>query len=223
MKLPGRTLTVLAAILLGAACGDTAPTEVEDQSSLSAATAELNSGSAASYSGRATVVIASSQTLGLDTRVADTGPVPPEGGDMRQTVVNASIPGLMSATELHARAVAHRTVSWSLANAFNLTLTPGGNTITAEKLRAHAEASCQNGSEEGTGGGSQITRLRINGEPVTITGEQNQRVPLAVGEVVINEQSRASDNISVIALYVIIPGVADLAVSAANAGIACGA
>ena len=175
---------------------------------------------ATSYSGRATVLQAA--VLGLSPVVlADAGPLPPSGGAEEASLLNASVPGLLTAEVLHASTVGQGNASRSEASVAELSLTVAGNTISAGLLQARASAVCGDGGATATGS-SNITALSVNGQTVTISGTPNQSVPLPVGEVIINEQksTRAGD-ITVNALDVIVPGVADVIVSSAHADITC--
>src|SRR2546426_2853685 len=58
---------------------------------------------ATSYSGRATVVQAT--VLGLSTKLGDTGPLPSSGGAEEASLLNASVPNLLTAEEVHATTV----------------------------------------------------------------------------------------------------------------------
>ncbi len=186
---------------------------------LADATASTSS-QATSYSGRATVLQATA--LGLSPVVlADAGPLSPSGGAEEASLLNASVPGLLTAEVLHASTVGQGNASRSEASVAELSLTVAGNTISAGLLQARASAVCGDGGATATGS-SNITALSVNGQTVTISGTPNQRVPLLVGEVIINEQtSNGAGDITVNALHVIVPGVADVIVSSAHADISC--
>jgi len=175
---------------------------------------------ATSYSGRATVLQAT--VLGLPPVVlADAGPLPPSGGAEEASLLNASVPGLLTAEVLHASTVGRGNASRSEASVAELSLTVAGNTVSAGLLQARAAAVCSDGGATASGS-SDITALSVNGQTVTVSGEPNQRVPLVVGEVIINEQtSNGAGDITVNALHIIVPGVADVIVSSAHADITC--
>jgi len=175
---------------------------------------------ATSYSGRATVLQAT--VLGLSPVVlADAGPLSPSGGAEEASLLNASVPGLLTAEVLHASTVGQGNASRSEASVAEVSLTVAGNSISAGLLQARAAAVCGTGGTTATGS-SNITALSVNGQTVTISGAPNQRVPLPVGEVIINEQkSTGAGDITVNALHVIVPGVADVIVSSAHADITC--
>ena len=180
---------------------------------------------ATSYSGRATVLQAG--VAGLFTVVlADAGPLPPSGGAREASLLNASVPDLLTAEALHASTVGQGKASRSEASVAELSLTVAGNTISAGLLQARATAVCRDGGATASGT-SDIAALSVNGQTITISGAPNQKVPLLVGEVIINEQtSTGPGDITVNALHVVVPGVvpggvADVIVSSAHADITC--
>jgi hypothetical protein len=65
----------------------------------------------------------------------------------------------------------------------------------------------------------------INGQSIVVTGQPNQTVNLPVGTVTINEQTSSASgkdgDITVNALHVTVPGVADVIISSAHADIHC--
>ncbi|HVH66630.1 MAG TPA: choice-of-anchor P family protein [Gemmatimonadales bacterium] len=176
---------------------------------------------ATSHSGRATVVQAS--VLGLaPITLVDAGPLPPSGGAEEASLLNASIPGLLTAEVLHATTVGQGNASRSEASVAELTLTAGGNTISAGFLEARAVAQCTDNGAAASGS-SDIARLTVNGQTIAVSGAPNQTVNLpGGGQVIINEQNSAgSGDITVNALHVIVPGVADVIISSAHADISC--
>jgi len=174
-----------------------------------------------SFSGRATVVDAG--VLGFQPIVlADTGPLPSEGGSQDASLLDESVPGLLSVSVLHATTVAMGDASRSEASVANLNLTVAGNSIGAGFLMSRAEAHCS----PAVFGNSEILELMINNQTVTVSGAPNQTLLLpGGGTVTINEQSQSVQgnhaDITVTALHVIVPGVADVAVARAHADITC--
>jgi hypothetical protein len=131
------------------------------------------------------------------------------------------VPGLLSVAVLHASTVGAGNHSRSEASVARLSLTAGGNTISAGFLMARAEARCTDGGAT-TIGSSEIAELTINNESVVISGQPNQTIFLPTGRVVINEQPPAPPgNITVNALHVVVTGIADVVVSSAHADIGC--
>jgi len=210
----GTGLLAAAALTLGCS---------ERQPPLAGVLADVSTSSATqatSYSGRATVVQAT--VLGFSPVVlADAGSLPPSGGAQEASLLNASVTGLLTAEVLHASTVGKGNASRSEASVAELSLTVAGNTISAGLLQARAAAVCRDGGPTASGS-SDIAALSVNGQTVTISGEPNQKVQLPIGEVIINEQtSKGAGDITVNALHVFVPGVADVIVSSAHADITC--
>ena len=176
------------------------------------------------FSGEATVVQAT--VLGLPPIVlSDTGALDSTGGAREASLLDANVPGLLTAEVLHASTVGQGQRSSSEASVANVTLTVGGNTISAGLLRARATAECHNGTAS-VSGSSEIVDLVVNGQAIVVSGQPNQTISLPVGRVIINEQqSSVSGNtgdITVNALHVMVDGVADVIISSAHADITCG-
>src|SRR5438270_11448338 len=174
-----------------------------------------------SFSGRATVVDAT--VVGLPPVViGDTGPLPSEGGSQDGSLLDTSVPGWLSVNVVHATTVAMGDASRSEASVANLNLTVAGNNIGASFLMSRAEAHCS----PAVFGNSEIVELTINGKTIDVSGAPNQMVDLpAGGTPTINEQSQNVQgnhaDITVTALHVIVPGVADIAIARAHADITC--
>ena len=176
------------------------------------------------FSGEATVVQAT--VVGLPPIVlSDTGALDSTGGAREASLLDANVPGLLTAEVLHASTVGQGQRSSSEASVANVTLTVGGNTISAGLLRARATAECHNGTAS-VSGSSEIVDLVVNGQAIVVSGQPNQTISLPVGRVIINEQqSSVSGNtgdITVNALHVMVDGVADVIISSAHADITCG-
>lgn len=170
------------------------------------------------YGGQATVVQAN--VLGQQVTLADTGPR--TGGAHESSLLSASVPGLLTANVLHASTVGQNDSSRSEASVADLDLTAGSNTVSADFLMSRAEARCGPGGAS-LSGSSDVARLVVNGQTIAVSGQPNQTVTLpGGGTVVINEQTRSGDSITVNALHVVVPGVADVVVSSSQASIACG-
>ncbi len=179
---------------------------------------------AQSYSGRATVV--SANLLGLPPVViSDTGPLPDSGGALQTSLLQESVPGLGSVEVCHAATYGLGDTSYAEASVARVNLTAGGAVVTADALSSWAMANCCMGAS--ISGTSQVANLNVNGQPVTVTGQPNQTIPLPVGRIVINEQITSlganSGDITVNALHIVINGVADIVVSSSHADIQCGA
>ena len=176
--------------------------------------------------------------------LVDTGPVAAGGGELESNLVcypqgvNCVISspvgdptgGTLAAQVLHAAVVAQGNKSRAEASVAKFRLSNvAGNTISAEFLRAQAEAKCTNGRAS-VSGSSDIAELTINGQTVAVTGEANQRIdldPLTGSYVLVNEQvaSASGDrgDITVNALHIVIPlANTDVIVAQAHADIRCG-
>lgn len=186
------------------------------------------------FSGRATVV--QGQVAGITVGpIVDTGPVNASGGELEASLVDYPISGFpdpangaLHAQILHATVVAHGNRSSAEAAVASFTLVAGSETISADFLMARASATC-NGNTATVAGSAEIVGLQATGvPPITVTGGTNQHVPLPVGEIILNEQiadsgaSASNGGITVNALHIAIPGVADVTVASAHADIACG-
>jgi hypothetical protein len=189
--------------------------------SLVAAGAAHAAASSTTYSGQATVVDAT--VLGTRTVLADTGPLPATGGAQEASLLEASVPGLLSAEVLHASTVAQGNRSQAEASVANLDLTVGGHAVSAGFLMSRAQANCSAGKSS-VSGSSDIAVLVIDGQRIAVTGEPNQTVtlPNGAGRVVINEQQASSDSITVNALHIVLTGVADVVIASSHADIHCG-
>src|SRR6266436_1855226 len=187
---------------------------------------------AVAFSGHATVLRVT--TLGVtDTTatVSDTGPLPPSGGALQTSLLSISFPGVLTADVAHATTIGQADRARSEASVADVSLTAGGNTITADFLRSSAMAVCTTGGPA-VSGSSVIADLVINGQPFAVSGQPNQTITLPVGGVmvIINEQSSSvsgnTGSITVNALHVIVPDVlgvagADVVVSSAHADVTC--
>src|SRR2546429_2421228 len=176
------------------------------------------------FSGEATVVQAT--VLGLPPIVlSDTGALDSTGGAREASLLDANVPGLLTAEVLHASTVGQGQRSSSEASVANVTLTVGGNTISAGLLRARATAECHNGTAS-VSGSSEIVDLVVNGQAIVVSGQPNQTISLPVGRVIINEQQSSvrgnTGDITVNALHAMVDGVADVIISSAHADITCG-
>ena len=209
--------SVLAAVALGLACSErpdpAGPGIVADATAPSAT-------QAMTYSGRATVVQAT--VLGLPLTLVDAGPLEPTGGAKDASLLNATVPGILTAEVLDAETVGQGNASRSEASVAELTLTVGGNTISADFLQARATAMCTDNGATASGS-SDITELTVNGQTVAISGMPNQTVnsPDGLVQIIINEQTPGPGGITVNALHVTVNGVADVVISSAHADIAC--
>ena len=154
--------------------------------------------------------------------LADTGPLPSSGGSREASLLSASVPGLVGAEVLHATTIGQADRSRAEASVANLNLTVAGNAIGATFLMSRATAVCGPGGPSASGQ-SEITGLVINSRPVDVSSQPNQKVNLPTGgTITINEQTSGRDGeMTVNALHVVVPGVAEIVVASAHADVTC--
>ncbi|HUR96476.1 MAG TPA: carboxypeptidase-like regulatory domain-containing protein [Pyrinomonadaceae bacterium] len=211
------------------------------------------------FSGRAYGIESMSMTQDLvvgtrsstTTMVADTGPLPGEGGVIGPVVVvGASIPGLITSGTLTSSTsgglMGDVRMSDSSSNVQNLSATVAGFTITATVLssQTHCQCSLVVNTNSSCTGGAVITNLLItaplNGTVTgTVTGAPNETVTLrvagvAVATLIFNEQTPLSPTtsgaITVNALHITtsttVPGVSttqtDTTIASSHSDIECG-
>jgi hypothetical protein len=180
--------------------------------------------SAAQFIGRARGVFGTVGTppLVVNINLADTGPLPSQGGSLDATVVNAQVDGVLTANLLEATTAGAVDRTDSKATTLSLVLTLGANVITADVLNAEASARCgPAGAHPVLSGNSEIVALNVNGVAIDVSGQPNQRVGLIAGELVINEQTTTRHSITVNALRVIVDNLANVVISSAEAGVIC--
>lgn len=182
------------------------------------------------FSGEATAFRAN--VVGVTTVFSQAGPIPSSGGAAEASLIQTSVPGLVSAEVLHASTIGQGDRSRSEASLGTLVVSYAvSQTITASFVSARSEAVCTDFGVQLTGS-SEIADLQINGVPVVCTGEPNQTVwlPLGLGKVVINEQIQTQSGsygaITVNALHIVINatlicGAADIVVSSAHTDVDC--
>jgi hypothetical protein len=152
---------------------------------------------------------------GTTTVLADTGTLAGTDDARDASSVTASVPSVLSGEVLHAVTVGWPDQVASEASLANVGLKVGGTGISADFVMARAMAVLG-----GAGSGSAlIDNLSINGVPVEVTGEPNQTISIAGGQVVINEQTVSAAGTTVNALHATVSGVADVVVASATAGI----
>ena len=207
--------SVLAAVGLALACSERPQPGAPVLADATAASATQ----ATSYSGQATVVQAT--VLGVSTTLVNAGPLSSSGGSAEDALGDANVPGLLTAEVLHATTVGQGNASRSEASVAALTLTVASNNISAEFLEARASAMCTDAGATASGS-SDIAALSLNGQMIAVSGAPNQTVALpGGGQLIINEQNGGPGDITVNALHVMVPGVADVIISSAHADITC--
>jgi hypothetical protein len=184
-------------------------------------TAGVSAAPATSFSGQATLVNASVPLLGKIV-VGDTGPLPASGGNLSSSVAAVNLPGLLTAGVGQSSTSAQGNHSRSSASLADISLTPLGIPVTVDAVQSQAEARCQAGEPQ-VSAGSQLAGLTINGTPF-IVAAPNITLPLAVANVVVNEQKTSTNGATgestANALHATVLGV-DLVVASSHADITC--
>lgn len=185
---------------------------------LTSDTATLTVDVNAIFSGRA--VAASVNVLGASTNVSDTGELPGSGGALESSLFSTNVMDVLAADVGHASTIGQADRTRSEASVADLDLNLGGITISADFVLSRATAIWQSAGADTLEGGSEVDGLLINGQPVAVSGQPNQTIPLADGEVIINEQNASGTSLTVNALHVVINGAVDVVIASAQAGMA---
>lgn len=157
---------------------------------------------ATAYSGQATALVIEDVEVPIPGPIilADTGPLPTSGG-------------LLEASEDNYRLLGTDGVTVALGFDAAYSVTSGGGTesnadstisgfevrfdshygrrvtITADYIAASCRAYVGAGGSVGAEGSIQVQNLRVDGIPVTVTGQPNQRVEITDGHIIFNEQT----------------------------------
>jgi len=161
-----------------------------------------------------------------------------------QSPVGDPTNGAVAARVLHAAVVAGGNKSRAEASVANLALNVAGVNVSADFLTANASAQCANGAASVTGSAEVA---RVNSQPVLTIGPYSfvvaetpnydvlANAPPAVTallpngtQIIINKQTSGANGtggqqIDVTALYVNVPGIAELFIADAHADITCAA
>jgi hypothetical protein len=157
--------------------------------------------------------------LGVNTVLGSTGALPTTGGTLESDLATVNIPLLLTGAIAHSDAIGigdHAEASSTVAG-FNLL--SGGLTITADLIQSQVYVSGTNDQPPVGTGSSLLANLVVAGQPIVITGKPNQKIKLPVGSITINEQTQGVGKITVIALHIVITGVADVQLASSTAGI----
>jgi hypothetical protein len=168
---------------------------------------------------RGSAQAARGSALGTTTLISDTGSLPSSGGKREKILLSAEAAGVLQAGVASASTVGFGNKVVSSASIANLRLDVGGNLITARLLTSRAMAVQVSGTPM-IDGDSLILGLRVNGKDIVVSGAPNQKIALPNGRILINQHFRAdSASLTVIALRVMVDGVADILIARANAGL----
>ena len=169
--------------------------------------------------------------------LADTGALPTAGGSLEANESNYTLLGADGVTVAlgvefaHATTVgtgAETTVDSSLTGFQVFFANHAGDliAITADYIAASASASIAPNGTASAMGTVSVSNLRINGEPVVVTGEPNQTVAIPDGRIVFNEQLVVTTNgqadITLVAMHVYICDCMNGAFGSVYAGITAG-
>lgn len=166
-------------------------------------------GAAQTVTGHARAVQAATASSGMTT-LADTGTLGGPTDAREASQLTGSIPAVLSGETLHATTIGWDDQVSSEASISQLSVTVGGNTITAEFALARVIVA-KGATRVRT---SSVTGLTINGAAANVSGQANQSITIPGGTIVINEQMGTVVN----ALHIIIDGEADLVIASASAG-----
>ncbi|HVF20227.1 MAG TPA: choice-of-anchor P family protein [Mycobacteriales bacterium] len=207
------------------------------------------------YSGDAQVVdvdlmlLSPGLSVPITVDLVRAGPLPSSGGmldDSLLTIDDPSPDELFLTGEVASAATmggsdewgSHHSESFASVAAVDLRLgpttppTPTTIVISAGLLQARSEATCKDGGVV-LAGSSQIANLVVNGTPIVVSGAPNQTVEVpGVASIIINEQTRTPNQITVTALHVVLPSgddaalgsvlTGDVIISRAESDITCG-
>lgn len=204
-----RAVVVVAALLAWPVTG--AAQLLTDTTQTVASTTATLTGQAAVV--RATVFDLLGETT--TTVLSDTGTLADATDARDASQLTGGVTALLTGEVLHATTIGWPDQVASEASLAALALSVGGTTIGADFVMAEATALL-NAAGSGT---SLIDNLSINGVPISVSGVPNQVFYIAGGRVVINEQKSSPGGMVVNALHVIVDGVADVVIGAANAAI----
>jgi hypothetical protein len=149
------------------------------------------------------------------TTLADTGTLGGPTDTRDAALATGSVGSLLSGEVLRAVTVGWPDQVVSEASLANLRLTVGGTGISAGTVLASVLAAPYAPATVS----STIGDLAINGVPVAVTGNPNQRISIPGGRLVINEQIVSAAGTTVNALHVTVFGVADVVIASATAGL----
>jgi len=172
------------------------------------------------FSGRAIGVSVTVPPLAALT-LADTGPLPSQGGELDATVLEANTQYAKADVLLSVTTGFDQTARSEAAVA-DVTLLPGtSNQITADFVRSEAVATCS-----GVSGSSELVNLQVPGQTITVSGQPNQSFTIpGVLTLVINEQIVSSgggtNSITVNALDLTTISGIRVIVSSAHSDITC--
>jgi hypothetical protein len=171
------------------------------------------------FSGQAVALRANA--AGVSLSLADTGPLPSSGGNLKTSLASVNVLGLVSADVLSSATSGSGTSSQSQSSLASLNLLNG--LVAADVVKSNSSASCSNGQAAVTGN-SELVGLTVAGQSV-LSSNPNLAISLPGGiSVVVNEQTSSpsgnSGAVTVNALHVTGPGI-DIVVASSHSDITC--
>jgi hypothetical protein len=151
----------------------------------------------------------------VTTALADTGPLGGPQDARDASLLEWTIPSLLTGEVLHATTIGWDEQVVSEASLRNLALSVAGNTITADFVLARATVA----AGPAAASHAVVAGLLVNGLPILATGEPNQRIDVPGRYLLINELQRAPGRAIVNALHLVITGVADVDIASATASL----
>jgi len=163
---------------------------------------------------RAAQATVSGLTGTTTTALGDAGTLSGANDARHASQLTGSIPSIVGGEALHATTIAGSDEVDSESSIAGVTVSAGGNTITASFVMARATSI--RGVDSGN---ATISGLSINGVPIPVADSANQRLAIPGGSVVINEQQNSAAGLVVNGLHVVVTGVADIVVASAAASV----
>ena len=161
--------------------------------------------------------------------LADTGMQKGPEFEQDASVLGASVPssstgGLLGldAEILSSSTMTEGTYVASQSHVLALDASVDGIPVSAALLTASARASCNLGSPS-VSGNATLLGASVNGTTIDASVPANTRIDiLGTGAyVILNEQHSSGNAIDVIAIHVVVPGLADVAIASAHADVVC--
>lgn len=166
---------------------------------------------AQTVAGHARAVQATTASSGSVT-LADTGTLGGSTDAREASQQTGSVGALLRGETLHAATIGWDDQASSEASISSVSITAGGNTITADFALARIIVGSRGNTRVRT---STVEGLTINGAAVSVSGQPNQSIAIPGGTLVINEQSGSVVN----ALHIVINGEADVVIASASASV----
>ena len=174
-------------------------------------------GNPVTFRGQATA--ANVTVLGINTVLGDTGVLGSKGGVLENDLATVNIPLVLSGVIAHGDVVGVGDHTEASATVTGLNVLCGGVLVTADLIQSRVYVKGSSNQAPVATGSSQLANLVVAGVPIVITGAPNQTIKLPVGKIVINEHTQGTGSITVIALHIVVNGIADIKLARATAGV----